>query len=240
VRRLPADSGATVPDFHRLPARESVNGVRAARRTPLGARPARRLANGAKVPLVFITGPVRSGKSRLAERIAGESGSPVVYLATARRDPADAEWEARLARHAALRPAGWRVVETAEPGAPDILALVRDCPPGTALVLESLGTWLASRMSARFYDLGDEEAAQDALALEKEGGALVEALLATRAGAIVVGEEVGWSVVPEYVAGRIFRDVMGRLQQRLAAGAERAYLVVDGMALDLRTLGTPV
>ena len=64
-------------------------------------------------------------------------------------------------------------------------------------------------------------------------GALAEALLACRGTALVVGEETGWGIVPDYPAGRVFRDVLGRVQQRLATHAERAYLVVSGFALDL-------
>jgi adenosylcobinamide kinase/adenosylcobinamide-phosphate guanylyltransferase len=184
------------------------------------------------VALTFITGPVRSGKSRFAERLARESGLRVSYLATALRDPDDAEWEARIARHVAERPPEWRTLETAERDTEALAALVRALPSDECVLLDSLGTWLAARMSARLAREG-ERAAQDARALESEAVALAEALLACRATVLVVGEETGWSVVPEYPAGRVFRDVLGRLQQRLATGAERAYLVVSGFALDL-------
>ena len=61
-----------------------------------------------------------------------------------------------------------------------------------------------------------------------------------RAHAIVVGEETGWGVVPEYASGRVFRDVLGRVQQTLAARADRAYLVVSGFAIDLAVAGRRV
>jgi adenosylcobinamide kinase/adenosylcobinamide-phosphate guanylyltransferase len=57
---------------------------------------------------------------------------------------------------------------------------------------------------------------------------------------VVVGEETGWGIVPEHRSGRIFRDVLGRLQQEVAAHAERAYLTIDGIAIDLRAIGEPV
>jgi adenosylcobinamide kinase/adenosylcobinamide-phosphate guanylyltransferase len=195
-------------------------------------------AQAARVPTTFITGPVRSGKSRFAERLARAAGGDVLYVATARVDRADPEWSARLAHHAARRPAAWGVVETAEPGAPALDALVRDARPGATLLVDSLGTWLADRMSARL-DAAGEGAALDADALEADLAVVVEALVATRAHAIVVGEEVGWGIVPAYPAGRVFRDVLGRAQQRLAAAAGAAYLVVAGFALDLHA-GRPV
>ncbi|GAC1551291.1 MAG: bifunctional adenosylcobinamide kinase/adenosylcobinamide-phosphate guanylyltransferase [Vulcanimicrobiaceae bacterium] len=191
------------------------------------------------MPCTLVTGPVRSGKSRFAESLARASGGAVTYVATARVDPADAEWAARLAHHAASRPPAWRVVETARPGAPPLADLARTARAGETLLVESLGTWLADRMS-RGLESGDEAAALDGGALEAELTIVVDALATTRAHAIVVGEEAGWGLVPPYPAGRVFRDVLGRAQQRLAARASAAYLVVAGFALDLRALGTRV
>jgi adenosylcobinamide kinase/adenosylcobinamide-phosphate guanylyltransferase len=182
------------------------------------------------MPVTFVTGPVRSGKSRFAERLARERGGDVVYVATARVDPDDAEWVARIAHHAARRPAAWRVVETAAAGA---------APAGTTLLVDSLGTWLAEAMS-RALETSGETAALDAAALEADLTAVARALLASPAHAIVVGEEVGWGLVPAYPAGRVFRDVLGRVQQELAQGAARAYLVVAGFALDLTAQGEPI
>jgi len=182
------------------------------------------------VPSIFITGPVRSGKSRFAERLARERVGEVTYVATARADPDDPEWAERIARHAARRPPHWRLVETAAPSSPSLEELCRDAPEGTTLVVDSLGTWLAAQMTPEIA----------AIALEDRAQGLVEAVLATRALAIVVGEEVGWGIVPPYPSGRLFRDVLGRAQQRLAARSGQAYLVVAGFALDLRRHGLPV
>ncbi|GAC1310394.1 MAG: bifunctional adenosylcobinamide kinase/adenosylcobinamide-phosphate guanylyltransferase [Vulcanimicrobiaceae bacterium] len=163
----------------------------------------------------------------------------MLYVATARLRDDDPEWMARIARHAARRPAAWRVVETGRPDAPALGALIRDAPPTQTVLVESLGTWLADRMSARFESEG-EAASLEAGALDAEASDVVAALLACRARAIVVGEEVGWSLVPPYPAGRVFGDVLGRAQQRLAAGSDAAFLVVTGFALDLHALGTRV
>jgi adenosylcobinamide kinase/adenosylcobinamide-phosphate guanylyltransferase len=57
---------------------------------------------------------------------------------------------------------------------------------------------------------------------------------------VMVGEETGWGIVPEHVSGRIFRDVLGRLQQEIAAHAARVYLIVSGIAIDLRAAGRPI
>jgi adenosylcobinamide kinase/adenosylcobinamide-phosphate guanylyltransferase len=188
------------------------------------------------MPLTFVTGPVRSGKSRFAERLAMETGGDVTYVATARTDPADAEWIARIAHHVARRPAAWRTIETGLPGAPALAALAGDGRASAVLLVDSLGTWLAAEMSARF-EVGGEPAALDIDALEAECTKTADALAASAAHAIVVGDEAGWGLVPPYPSGRVFRDVLGRMQQRLAARAERAYLVVAGYAIDLRAAG---
>jgi adenosylcobinamide kinase/adenosylcobinamide-phosphate guanylyltransferase len=191
------------------------------------------------VPSVFITGPVRSGKSRFAERLARERGGEVLYVATARVDRSDPEWAARLAHHASRRPAEWRLIETAAPGAPALAALARRATEAQTLLVDSLGTWLADRMSVRLERAG-EAAALDTEALQAEIDEVVDALAGGPAHALVVGEEVGWGLVPPYASGRVFRDVLGRAQQRLAAHSVAAYLVVAGFALDIRSQGKPV
>ncbi len=183
--------------------------------------------------LTLVTGPVRSGKSRFAERLAGEAGGPVTYAATARADASDPEWTARIAHHATRRPAAWRIVETAPDGDGALAGLLRATPSGTTLLVDSLGTWLGAAMRAEDPDI-------DVAALDGLARALADACAACRGHAIVVGDEVGWGIVPAYASARAFRDVLGRLQQRLTATADRAYLVVAGRAIDLHAVGRPV
>jgi adenosylcobinamide kinase/adenosylcobinamide-phosphate guanylyltransferase len=186
--------------------------------------------------LTFVTGPVRSGKSRFAERLAVETRLPVIYVATAHVDCDDAEWVARLSHHAARRPAQWGLIETAAPQGRDLAEVLRRSKAGSVLLVDSLGTWLADRMA-----LPGGEAAPDAAQVEADGDALCDAFAASAATVVLVSEEVGWSVVPDHPSGRLFRDSLGRLNQRLALQADRAYLVVSGFALDLRHLaGEPI
>ncbi|HTV75170.1 MAG TPA: bifunctional adenosylcobinamide kinase/adenosylcobinamide-phosphate guanylyltransferase [Candidatus Acidoferrales bacterium] len=186
---------------------------------------------------IFVTGPVRSGKSRFAERLVVQTQLPVTYVATARTDRDDAEWVARLAHHAARRPPSWALIETAVPGGPDLAEVVRHAPSSSALLVDSLGTWLADQMGRG----AEPSYGADAGALEAAGERLRDAVVASAAHIVLVSEEVGWSVVPDHPSGRLFRDVLGRLNQRLAREADGAYLVVSGFALDLGLLaGEPV
>jgi adenosylcobinamide kinase / adenosylcobinamide-phosphate guanylyltransferase len=189
--------------------------------------------------VVFITGPVRSGKSAFAVRLAGESGLDVTYVATAAAEPEDAEWRARLARHTRERPESWRTVETAPLAHDAQLALFRDAKASDCLLVDALGTWLAAGIGARMELLEIDYVVFEAQ-LDREAAELVDAMLASPAYVLVVSEQVGWDVVPVAASARLFRDVMGRMGQRLAARCERAYVVVAGYALDLRAHGEAV
>ncbi|WP_235432482.1 bifunctional adenosylcobinamide kinase/adenosylcobinamide-phosphate guanylyltransferase, partial [Nostocoides japonicum] len=92
---------------------------------------------------VLVTGGVRSGKSAHAESLLASDES-VTYLATSATHADDADWLARVAAHRARRPASWHTVETV-----DLAGGVRSVRPGDALLLDSLGTWLAAWVDDR-------------------------------------------------------------------------------------------
>ncbi len=189
--------------------------------------------------VIFVTGPVSSGKSAFAVRLALDSGCDVTYVATAAGAPEDIEWRARLMRHVRDRPAAWRTVETA-PLAPEAqLALFRDAPASACLLVDSLGTWLETRVAARI-DLLEIDYNVFATALDEEAAAFVDAMLSSRASIVAVSEQIGWDVVPVVATGRLSRDAMGRMVQRLARRAAHVYLVVAGCAVDLRAIGKPI
>lgn len=186
--------------------------------------------------LTLVTGPVRSGKSRFVVQIAQASGLRVTFVATALHDPTDAEWEARLARHRNDRPPQWSTVESAALDSAELTRLFANADQDECLVVDALGTWIAGRLACRI-EAFERSAASVEAALEREAEALADAMLASRAQIVVVAEEVGWDVVPSAPSARMFRDILGRLKQRLARGAERTYLIVCGYSLDLSTLG---
>ncbi|HEY5425536.1 MAG TPA: bifunctional adenosylcobinamide kinase/adenosylcobinamide-phosphate guanylyltransferase [Candidatus Tumulicola sp.] len=189
--------------------------------------------------VVFVTGPVRSGKSAFGVKLARASGLEVTYVATAAHEPDDAEWRARLVRHLRDRPAAWRTVETAAMTHAAQLALLYDAAPQTCLLVDALGTWLAARIGTRIELLEVDYAALEGQ-IDRESAEFVDALLASPALVIAVSEQIGWDVVPVAASARLFRDAMGRMAQRLAGRADRAYLVVAGYAIDLRATGEPI
>ncbi|MBM4409953.1 MAG: bifunctional adenosylcobinamide kinase/adenosylcobinamide-phosphate guanylyltransferase [Chloroflexi bacterium] len=178
--------------------------------------------------LWFVTGGARSGKSTFAERRAISLGRPITYIATL--EPLDEEMRARIARHQAQRPATWRTVET--PRTPD--EAVRATPDGDTILLDCLSLWVSNRL----LDLGTDapsaaEVASLEAALDAETHALLDLLAQREGNAILVSNEVGSGLVPEYPLGRTYRDLLGRVNQHVAKTAARAWLCVAGRALEL-------
>jgi adenosylcobinamide kinase/adenosylcobinamide-phosphate guanylyltransferase len=166
--------------------------------------------------IVFLTGPVRSGKSRRAVALASAS-ERVAFVATYRMDPEDGEMAERVKRHQAERPAGWVTVEAPE----NVAAALQPLHPDCAL-MDCLSLWLGDRM-----DHDDELILQ---AWDRELAAFRAAPWTT----IVVSNEVGWSPVPELPVLRRYRDLLGVLNQRSAEAADEAWLCVAGQALRLK------
>ncbi len=178
--------------------------------------------------LTLVLGGARSGKSRYAQSLAGIA--PVVYVATARAGD-DPEMHARIARHRAARPATWETVE--EPR--DVVRVVAHAQPEDALVIvDCVTVWLANLLW-EYRQLTDSVVEEAVLAA-------VDGLAASARGrdVIAVSNEVGSGIVPEHAVGRLFRDLQGFANQRLAQAAVRVVLLVAGVPLTLKDMrGTP-
>ncbi|HLI43998.1 MAG TPA: bifunctional adenosylcobinamide kinase/adenosylcobinamide-phosphate guanylyltransferase [Acidimicrobiales bacterium] len=164
--------------------------------------------------VTLVLGGTRSGKSRVAERLAAEAaadaGGRVTYVATAQ--VSDPGMERRVALHRARRPPAWETVELLSSAE---LTLVLARVEGSVIV-DSLGTWVAS-----------------APGLEVDGPGLARALGERAGPSVVVSEEVGLAVHPASALGRAFVDALGELNQQVAAVADRVLLVVAGRTLEL-------
>ncbi len=188
--------------------------------------------------IVLITGPVRSGKSAYAMRVAREFGVPVTFVATARADRSDAEMNDRIARHRADR-GDLPVIELWQEGSPDLPEVLTAAPAQTTLLIDSLGTWIAGHL-LDLEELAERDPAAALAALERRTARLTDALDRARSNVVLVSEETGWGVVPPSVLGRIFRDHLGRTARHVGSRADRVELVVAGFALDLRRHGVSI
>jgi adenosylcobinamide kinase/adenosylcobinamide-phosphate guanylyltransferase len=173
---------------------------------------------------ILVLGGARSGKSRLATRLAGER-PPVTLVATAIVDPSDLEMSARIARHRTERPASWTTVE-----APRDLEGVL---PGLvsregSVVVDCVTLWISNLMLGQ----GAAEPLDDAVILS----ALDRAAQAGRGEARViwVSNEVGSGIVPLNALARRFADLQGWANQQLAQACDSVYLCVAGLSVRLK------
>jgi adenosylcobinamide kinase / adenosylcobinamide-phosphate guanylyltransferase len=192
--------------------------------------------------LILILGGARSGKSSFAERLATGSGRPVAFIATA--TASDDEMRERIARHRASRPKVWHTLE--EPL--DLPGAVRQAAElADVVLLDCVTLWLGNVLlqasGQREKDDKREEESHTTSELFDEGALKeCEALLAVvksldpNKTLIVVTNEVGLGLVPAYPLGRLYRDTLGYINQRLAEAAERVYLMVAGLAVDIKRL----
>lgn len=167
----------------------------------------------------LVLGGARSGKSAFAEGVLPREHA--TYVATARADPADAEWQARIAAHVARRPAGWRTVEP--PDLPGFLDTARG-----PVIVDDVSTWLTGVMD----DLGGWDG--PLTDVHRECGRLVEAVAHSPAELVLVSAEVGLGVVPATRSGRLFRDQLGILNASIAERCAEVVLLVAGIPLRLR------
>jgi adenosylcobinamide kinase/adenosylcobinamide-phosphate guanylyltransferase len=172
---------------------------------------------------ILVTGGARSGKSRHAEGLLSGAAA-VTYVAPGQpADGSDPDWDARVARHRADRPAHWTTVETADVAE----AVVR---ARGAVLVDCLGTWLVAMMD--YGQLWDATAEDADAAVGTEIDALCDALAAAPE-AVVVTNEVGLGVVPAHRSGVLFRDLLGTLNQRVAALCDEVHLVIAGRVLKM-------
>ncbi len=164
----------------------------------------------------LVLGGVRSGKSRYAQQLA-ERASRVTFVATAElRD--DDEMRAKIQRHQAERPAHWQTVEEAL----ELARAVRSAD-GEIVLIDCL-TMFASNLLEHL----------EAQGIAAQIDALCSAISAAACPVILVSNEVGSGVVPAYALGRRFRDLLGEINQKVAAAADNVVLLVAGLPLVLK------
>jgi adenosylcobinamide kinase/adenosylcobinamide-phosphate guanylyltransferase len=180
--------------------------------------------------MILVTGGARSGKSRHAESLIAQAPQ-VLYIATSQIF--DEEMAARIQHHREGRPAHWRTAERWQ----QLDALITpDNAPEEAILLECITTMVTNLL----FQLGgdsdpdgwDYAAMEDAIAREIE--ALIAACQRCPAKVVLVTNEVGMGIVPENRLARHFRDIAGRVNQKLAQAADDVWLVVSGIGVKIK------
>ena len=168
--------------------------------------------------LQLILGGARSGKSRLAEKLAAESGCAVTYIATSQ--PLDGEMNERVRHHRERRPGHWALIE--EPLG--LARVLRDnAREDACLLVDCLTLWLTNLLML-----------EDPQRLNAERDALLECLADLPGEILFVSNETGMGVVPLGELTRRYVDEAGWLHQALAERCQRVVLTVAGLPLTLK------
>ncbi len=182
---------------------------------------------------IFITGGARSGKSRFAEKEALKRGNKVIYIATAQA--LDEEMAHRISIHKKRRPDNWLTVEE-----PRYLSKVLD-EIGTDKKYNDYDTILIDCMALLVSNWLPLESAEDTKSWDRlranlldEIKAMIEKMRAIHKNIIIVSNEVGLGLVPEYPLGRLYRDLLGEVNQIVAAAVDEAVFMVSGLPIKLK------
>ncbi|MFP3753389.1 MULTISPECIES: bifunctional adenosylcobinamide kinase/adenosylcobinamide-phosphate guanylyltransferase [Cupriavidus] len=194
---------------------------------------------GTAVPrmLTLVLGGARSGKSHFAEQLATDHATltcgPVTYIATARHDaePADEEMELRIALHRARRPADWALVEEPVHLADALYAHARH---DGCILVDCVTLWLNNLIFDENRAYPEYGVITPPPAFTEEIDALLTALPMLPGHVILVSNEIGFGVVPTGAITRFYVDELGRLNQKLAAAADRVRLLVAGIPVAVK------
>ncbi|WP_322805705.1 bifunctional adenosylcobinamide kinase/adenosylcobinamide-phosphate guanylyltransferase [Thermanaerothrix sp.] len=177
--------------------------------------------------VIFILGGARSGKSRHAQYLAASHPQArVLFVATA--EAGDNEMAARIAAHRAERPSHWHTLE--EPR--HLAAAITAWQPEPDLILVDCLTLWVSNLLLSLPEPLDPTAAETLVQAETE--ALLKCMETSQATWIIVSNEVGLGLVPPYPLGRLYRDLLGNVNQRLAATADEVIFMVAGLPMRLK------
>lgn len=181
--------------------------------------------------VTLVLGGARSGKSTFAQDMAEKLSGAVLYVAPA--IAFDDDMKRRIAAHRASRPANWRTLESpAALAVPISEGLVEE----KIVLIDCLTLWVSNMLMGdpQFpFEGGADTAALQDRVIEESRAVLAQAREKDLT-LIAVSNEVGMGVVPPFPSGHVFRDLLGRVNQAWAAGADRVYLMVAGIPLTIK------
>ena len=163
--------------------------------------------------IIFITGGTKSGKSEFAEYI-GKKIKNITYIALSEPRTEDINWQNKIRLHRKRRPKDWKVVETNNL----ISALKNEKGP---VLIDSIGGFIIESINKN-----DDEWIENIYML-------LDILNMRRKTTIIVGEQVGWSLVSEYEVGNKYIERLGDLQKKITRISGENWLTLNGRAIKL-------
>ena len=173
--------------------------------------------------ITLILGGARSGKSTYAQQLAATMGGKVLFCATA--EPLDDEMQSRIEQHRRSRPVDWDTVEASR----DIGTALHKMVAGYDTVIIDCITLLVANCIGENTNVDTAEQL-----VHSEITNLINLMQRKHSSYMLVSNELGNGLVPENGLGRVYRDVLGKANQMLAAHADEVYLMVAGLPLKLK------
>ncbi len=179
---------------------------------------------------IFVTGGARSGKSRFAQELAQKAGLQVLFVATA--EAGDRDMQQRIENHRKARPRGWRTLEATC----HIGKRIEQEAGGAQVVIIDCITLLVSNIFGLHGEAAMEHIEESVLETEvsTEIKELIACIGKVNAGFIMVSNEVGLGLVPDNRLGRLYRDLLGKVNQMLAQHSDEVYLMVSGLPVKIK------
>ncbi len=175
----------------------------------------------------LVTGGMRSGKSNFAESLY--SGlKDVVYIATA--EPTDEEMEVRIRVHQDIRPKEWKTFETST----DLSEALGE---EQYYLLDCVTNYISNFMHRATIDdpvISYEKECELENSIYDELKKLIDRIRTEDKKLVIVTNEVGSSLTPMNHIGRVFTDIQGRINQKLAKEADEVYVVISGIEVKLK------
>ena len=182
--------------------------------------------------VILVTGGARSGKSNFAEKLCKEQNNNTAYIATS--IPFDDEMKDRVRKHKESRPDNWKTYEIYK----DIYTIIDDISKEHKTVILDCITLLVNNLIYT-YEIDIDNSTQDKIdELEKYIKEQVEKLLIeiqkTNLYFIIVTNELGLGGVSINKLTRVYTDIVGRINQQIAAQSDEVYFVISGIPMKIK------
>jgi adenosylcobinamide kinase/adenosylcobinamide-phosphate guanylyltransferase len=175
---------------------------------------------------VLLTGGARSGKSKKAQELAIKAGGPVLFVATA--TAGDDEMQERIQMHRKSRPKDWKTLEVTTQVGSQIAKNIGD----VKMVIVDCITLLVNNIFEQFGENVESKEVEKAVTIEINE--LIKYMKNSRVNFIIVTNEVGLGIVPGDKVSRLYRDLLGKANQMLAASVNEVYFMVAGLPLRIK------
>ena len=181
--------------------------------------------------IVLISGGARSGKSSFAEKIAWhQGGKDVCYLATA--EIKDQEMKNRVEKHIQHRPQAWETIEESH----EVSEVLTHLTSGSVILLDCITVYISNLLlSGNKIDNIDSKQKETEIKSELEK--IIKVVKENSLDIIIVTNEVGQGIIPDNKLGRIYRDIVGRMNQYLASEADKVYITFAGLPVEIKDIG---